>query len=398
MRYKLSDSISFSTIPQHLKYGGGNNHQNQFLITDDNSNRKFFINATTKIFIQKFTTPKTFAALTKEIAKEVNASLPQVKKLVQPFFKYIRYRHFIVPENFASEKQVIRPLFNPSSILRQYSIEQIIDTNENIDIYKGIDLNNENNVVIKLLKKHSKAEAASLKREFDFLKTLNKAGIAPKAYKFYKEENFAWFVQDFIDGLSLPQLICQKKDSTLNFILHVISEVLIAFKKIHTVSIVHGDIHPSNIIVTKENKIKIIDFGLSLHNGLDKDEVVNFGGAYFFMPPERIKTTSYKKFIRKPDFYSDVFQLGVVLFVLLYDKYPFNGITWEQLATEIKEKPIRFPAKSQYNFSVPAWLKKIIQKCVAKKPKERFANASELYVAYLKNITHAGKARSTVEI
>jgi len=102
------------------------------------------------------------------------------------------------------------------------------------------------------------------------------------------------------------------------------------------------------------------------------------------MPPERIKKATHNKFTRKPDFYSDVFQLGVVLYVLLYNKYPFNGITWEELATEIKEKRIQFPYKSHYNFLVSAWVKNIIIKCVAKKPAHRFLNAEELYNGFSK--------------
>ncbi len=179
----------------------------------------------------------------------------------------------------------------------------------------------------------------------------------------------------------------------------IAAKIIEAFKEIHLKNIVHGDIHPNNIIVTPENNIKIIDFGLALHTELDKNEHVNFGGVYFFMPPERIKKTSYNKFTRKPDFYSDVFQLGVVLYMLLYNNYPFNGVTWEELAIEIKEKAIEFPGISHFSFLVPEWLKNIITKCVAKKSKERFLNAEELSNAFSKNLNdNARKIRSTIKI
>ncbi len=208
-------------------------------------------------------------------------------------------------------------------------------------------------------------------KESLLLQLLSETGIAPGAYVLITTGNHTYFTQDFINGLSLPQFINREKQSTFNLVSKIIENILYAFKEIHALHIVHGDIHSSNILITDENKIKVIDFGLALNTQLDKDQLVNFGGAYFFMPPERIKKTTHNKFLRKPDFYSDIFQLGVVLYMLLYNEYPFNGLTWEELATAIKEKQVEFPDTSQYGFEVPQWLINIIATCVSKKSKTK---------------------------
>ena len=398
MRYKISDNIQFTTGQPYANKGNNNVADNRVLIINKHSDRQFYINQTIRTFIEKFFTPKTFDEVNKEIAFEVNADVDKVKKITQPFLRYIKYRQFIIPENYLQKQTPNKALFEANAILDEYKIENVIDINGDIDVYKALDLRMEKIVVIKLLKKPRKKSVAELQREFSFLKILNKAKIAPAAYTFKAEENYAYFVQEFADGLSLPQFISRTKKAKTEIVFSVVENILKAFKEIHVNNIVHGDIHPSNIVVTPENKIKVIDFGLSINIELDKDELVNFGGAYFFMPPERIRITTHKKFTRKPDFYSDVFQLGIVLFTLLYNKYPFNGITWEELATEIKEKQIEFPAKSQYGFLVPEWLTSIISKCVAKKPMNRFANTMELYSAYKKTKDNACKVRSTAKI
>jgi len=385
MRFRIPGNINITPATAHVKIVNNSAYNNSFLITDVNDDRQFIINETTKTFIEKFSVPKTFAQLNEEVASEVNAPVEEVKKIIQPFFKYIQYRHFIVPENYKPVKMKTGPLFNPGNNPDQYTIEEIIDSNNEVDIYRAVDMTSGKNVVIKLLKQHDKKRIEEFEREFTFLQLLSETGIAPRAYAFFTTGNYTYFTQDFINGLSLPQFINRKKQSPFNLVLKIIENILYAFKEMHALHIVHGDIHPSNILITGENKIKIIDFGLALNTQLDEDQLVNFGGTYFFMPPERIKRTTRNKFLRKPDLYSDVFQSGVVLYMLLYNEYPFNGLTWEELATAIKEKQIEFPEASQYGFAVPQWLINIIATCVSKKPKLRFTNAGELYNAFLKN-------------
>jgi len=383
MRYKISDSIQFEKEAAHLNSINTNYAVDErILIVDSYSDRRFFVNQTIKTFIEKFSAPKTFNEIHKEVALEVNVDVDKVKKITQPFLKYIKYRRFIVPENYVPKKATNKALFAVNTVLNEYKIENLLDINGDIDIYKAVNLQSQKKAVVKLLKQTHKKEIAELRREFNFLKALHQTETAPAAYKFITKENYAYFTQEFVEGLGLPQFIKRKKSSSQKLVFSIAAKIAETFKEIHAKNIVHGDIHPSNIIVTPENKIKVVDFGLSLNSELDKEEIVNFGGAYFFMPPERINKTTYKKFTRKPDFQSDVFQIGVVLYTLLYDEYPFNGVTWEELATEIKEKPVSFPEKSHFNFLIPGWLTAIIAKCVAKKANQRFPNAIELSHAF----------------
>ena len=400
MRYRISKHIEFFHPGACLTIQcDASALQERVLLRDNKTDRSFLINSTIETFIKKFTVAKTLDEVTEEIATAINVSFSEVKKRILPFFNHSKYRHFIVPENYHEKEYGAISLFTINTILDQYKIEKNIDVNGAIEIYKAVDLKLDITVVIKLLKHPEKKNVEELQREYNFLKTLSKTGVTPAAYTFIERAEYAYFTQQFVDGLSLPQFIRRKKNSSKKIVLAIATEIIKAFGKIHAENIVHGDIHPGNIILTNETRIKILDFGLAVHQELERDELINFGGAYFFMPPERIKKSTYKKFTRKPDFYSDVFQLGVVLYMLLYDKYPFNGVTWEELATEIKEKQIVFPPKSQYSFLVPEWLKNVIIKCVAKKPAERFVNAQELYNTFSKKrVDNASKIRPAAKV
>lgn len=397
MRYKIPKYIQFAS--EETRYAANTTEaKTSIYIINTQTDTSFLINFTIKSFIEKFSIPLALDDLAKQLSNELNTSFEEIKKLIIPFFNYCRHRQFIVPENFTDTQIETIPLFNPGCIVDHYKIITVIGVNHDIDVYHATDLIAETEVIIKLLKNTEKKNICIFQREFNFLQSLQHTHIAPEPYKLIANNDFVYFSQSFIRGLSLPQFIHRTSQASYSTILTITTNILQAFAKIHATDIVHGDIHPSNIMLTDDCRVKIIDFGLAINTATDTAEIISFGGAYFFMPPERIKKTTHKKFTRKPDFFSDVFQLGVVLYVLLYDAYPFNGITWEELATEIKEKQVAFPFQSKYNFLVPDWLKTIIIKCVAKKPKHRYVNANELCAAFKKSLNNDCKIRSAVKV
>ncbi|MDQ3276825.1 MAG: hypothetical protein M3Q06_00770, partial [Bacteroidota bacterium] len=108
-------------------------------------------------------------------------------------------------------------------------------------------------------------------------------------------------------------------------------------------------------------------------------------GVDYYMPPERINTTSAKKYTKPPDFASDVYQIGLLMYVVLYHCLPFKGFIWEELAVAIKEGDAAFPERGANGFLVPQKLKRIVQTCLAKDPEKRYPNAAAIwneFVAY----------------
>lgn len=147
----------------------------------------------------------------------------------------------------------------------------------------------------------------------------------------------------------------------------------------HESKLIHGDIHSSNILITEDNCVKIIDMGLTVNvEEIEKNELVKFGGVIFFMPPERINITTVNKYSKQPDLCSDVYQIGLLIYLVLYKKKPFNGFIWEELADNIKNRNPTFSDNSFLNYEIPEGIINLVKKCLAKNPADRFRNAAEI--------------------
>lgn len=114
--------------------------------------------------------------------------------------------------------------------------------------------------------------------------------------------------------------------------------LILAIEYCHKNDIVHRDIKPDNMLITEEDDMKMTDFGISEFAKNGNDIFTNTAGTNYFFCPESIKDPKYsgKK--------ADIWAMGVTLFQLLFEKYPFNGSTHTELYDEIQNK------KLEYNF------------------------------------------------
>jgi serine/threonine protein kinase len=100
------------------------------------------------------------------------------------------------------------------------------------------------------------------------------------------------------------------------------------------------------------------------------------GGVPHFMPPERVYDHNIKFSVKKGDVKSEIFQLGIIMYQIIYGKNPFTGILWKDLAKSIKnDKPI-FDDKTLNGEEIPADLILIISKSLEKKPDNRFESTT----------------------
>ncbi len=142
----------------------------------------------------------------------------------------------------------------------------------------------------------------------------------------------------------------------------------------HHVGIIHRDLKPQNILITREGRIKILDFGLAKAVASESDETVTSPGTIMgtvaYMSPEQARGANL-------DVRSDQFSFGLVLYEMATSKKAFQGgSTVETLAAIIKEEaePI-----ARLNPKVPPPVRWIIERCMAKNPAERYASTSDLF-------------------
>lgn len=193
----------------------------------------------------------------------------------------------------------------------------------------------------------------------------------PKCIAGIKFEGAFFAVYEFIEGQSLEDYL-NAVDAPLapNEVRKIASELSRVLGIAHSKGIVHRDIKPANVMMAADGRIMLVDFGLcrfmdskTLHPGSDPK------GTIFFMSPDHIRD-------REVDRQSDLFSLGVLLYVCLTQEYPFDGPDEETIFRSIIEDAI--PPIDAINPAVDADLKAVVEKLVAKVKTERYPDAEAL--------------------
>ncbi len=202
-------------------------------------------------------------------------------------------------------------------------------------------------------------------------------------YEVGEAENQVFIVMEYIEGQPLSRLASAEKLS-LPEILDLAIQVCEGLQAAHEKGITHRDIKPENVLVTVKRHAKITDFGLAKWKGATT--LTKTGarmGTAFYMSPEQVEG-------KKVDNRTDIFSLGVVLYELLCARRPFEGDTDTAIFYDLintQPQPL-----ARFARNLPDQLEKIVMKCLAKKPEERYQSAADL-VADLrierKNLEHA---------
>ena len=218
---------------------------------------------------------------------------------------------------------------------------------------------------IKTLKKDyfNKHNLESIVREVNILRSLDHPNIV-KYFETYEDENYIHIVMEYIPGDNLFKLITNKKyfKFTEREISQIITCILKAVSFLHHNHIVHRDIKPENILFSVPgdfNALKLIDFGLSKVNNSKKDN--RRVGTPFYMAPEMIEGNGVYE--------SDIWSIGVILYILVTGKQPFRAKDKESVFKKISEANYDIKSLNECNCSDE--LKDLIKKCLVKNYKKR---------------------------
>ncbi len=184
-----------------------------------------------------------------------------------------------------------------------------------------------------------------------------------------------FLVMEFIEGIPLEKLLAQNssappgKRQTLRNTLEIVTQVAGALEYAHRRGVIHRDIKPANILIDTEGRAKIADFGVAKLSGTQVTQAGILVGTPAYMAPEL--------FLGSPaDGRTDIFALGVMLYLMCTERRPFEGNSITEVAYKVVHgtpAPIR-----QLNPELPAELEAVIARCLAKKPEGRYPTAREL--------------------
>jgi len=184
-----------------------------------------------------------------------------------------------------------------------------------------------------------------------------------------REGDIAYMAMELLEGTELRELMIRGR-LPLPFGLEVVAQVADGLAYAHGRGVVHRDIKPGNIMIMRDRRAKIMDFGIARVRASDiKTQTGAILGSPKYMSPEQVAS-------QPADYRSDIFSLGVVLHEVAAGGPPFSAATVTQLMQQIATAVPRPPSAT--NPEVPAMLDLIVAKALEKQPGARYQSAAEL--------------------
>ncbi|MBQ7464096.1 MAG: Stk1 family PASTA domain-containing Ser/Thr kinase, partial [Lachnospiraceae bacterium] len=252
----------------------------------------------------------------------------------------------------------------------RYEILSKIGTGGMSDVYKAIDHTLNRFVALKVLKNEF-AENSSFVTKFRAEAQAAAGLIHPNIVNVYdvgNEEGLYYIVMELVEGITLKHYIEKKLRLSVKESISIAIQVSMGLECAHRANIIHRDVKPQNIMISKEGKVKVTDFGIA--RAATSDTITsNVMGSVHYTSPEQARG-GYS------DEKSDIYSLGVVLFEMLTGRVPFDGDTTVSIAIQHIQDTV--PSPRNFVNDIPKSVEQIIFKCCEKSPDRRYSSMTEL--------------------
>ncbi len=262
-------------------------------------------------------------------------------------------------------------MISPGMLLSErYEIIDKVGSGGMADVYNAKDIRLNRNVAIKILKQEYSNDAkfvAKFRAEAQSVAGLSHPNIV-NVYDVGEDHDLYYIVMELVEGITLKKFIEKKGRLEINEAIGIGIQIAQGIEEAHKNHIIHRDIKPQNIIISKEGKVKVTDFGIA-KAATSNTITSNAMGSVHYISPEQARG-GYS------DEKSDIYSLGVTLYEMLLGKVPFEGDSTVSVAfAHVHEEAIPL---NEVDPSIPRSLSRIVQKCMQKKPDLRYANAAAL--------------------
>ena len=252
----------------------------------------------------------------------------------------------------------------------RYEILESIGAGGMSDVYKAKDRKLNRFVALKVLKKEfseNREFVSKFRTEAQAAAGLEHQNIV-NVYDVGEEDGIYYIVMELVEGITLKHYIEKKQRLSVKEAVSIAIQISMGLDCAHNNGIVHRDIKPQNIMISKEGRVKVTDFGIAKATS-SNTITSNVMGSVHYASPEQARGGF-------SDAKSDVYSLGITLFEMLTGRVPFNGET--AVAIAIMQIQNEMPSPRKYVPEIPISVEQIVLKCCQKSPDRRYQNMSEL--------------------
>ncbi|MEP6900752.1 MAG: protein kinase [Actinomycetota bacterium] len=271
------------------------------------------------------------------------------------------------------------------SIIGFYELKEKIGAGGMGEVYKAVDTRLNRRVALKFLSaalENDNSAKRQFVKEAQAVAMLEHPNICA-VHGIEQTDDHHFIVMQYVEGITLAEKIETERVGVEEF-KSLTRQILTAVAFAHSHGVIHRDLKPGNIMLTREGQIKVLDFGLAkvipqkqIFGGELQTETSRFSnngliiGTVSYMSPEQLRG-------ERLDYRSDVFSIGIILYELITKQNPFDQKSQaDTIASILSDQP---PALKNLAPDFPASLKNLVEKCLQKKPEQRFQSAAEILV------------------
>src|SRR3974390_964611 len=270
------------------------------------------------------------------------------------------------------------------TILGQYEIRSPLGAGGMGEVYRAHDRRLDRDVAIKVLPEYLTSDPDRLRRfeqEARATAALNHPNILA-VYQMATDNGISYLVEELLEGETLRDRI-RHGPIPLRKAIDYAVQIAHGLAAAHDKGIVHRDLKPENLFLTKDGRVKILDFGLArlvpTRDASPQDATLSLEtepgtvmGTVGYMSPEQVRG-------KPADHHSDIFALATILYEMITGKQTFRKPTSAETMTAIlNEDP---PSISQITAAAPPGLQRVVHRCLEKSPEQRFQSSSDLAFA-----------------
>ena len=260
-----------------------------------------------------------------------------------------------------------------SKINDRYQIIKTLGEGGMANVYLAHDTILDRNVAVKVLRGDLATDEKFVRRfqrEALSASSLSHPNIV-EMYDVGEDDGQYYIVMEFVDGKTLKQVLKQRGHLSVTEVIDIMSQLTDGMAHAHDAYIIHRDIKPQNIMILSNGMIKITDFGVATAlNSTQLTQTNSVMGTVHYLPPEQAQGKGST--IR-----SEIYSMGIMMYELLSGLVPYKGDNAVEIALKHLKEPL--PSIRKVSSSIPQSIENVIIRATAKNPKNRYADAREMY-------------------